>query len=130
MCIKKLLPLIAFFIIADALLFPGEISVIMGKDVRQISPADVKKMYKGAGYEYRLTENKALAKAFYPEYVECSFAEANKGWAIIVFTGAGDSPKELNNDEEVIKFVKNNPKAIGYISSASVPPDIQSLKLR
>jgi ABC-type phosphate transport system substrate-binding protein len=40
-------------------------------------------------------------------------------WSKLVFSGKGNPPKELKNDEEVIQLVSENPAVIGYIDAES-----------
>lgn len=38
-------------------------------------------------------------------------------WSTTIFTGAGIPPKSLAEEKEVVKFVKENPGAIGYVGT-------------
>ena len=40
-------------------------------------------------------------------------------WQKKIFTGKGVPPVELQNDKDVLEFVRSNPGAIGYVSSGA-----------
>lgn len=42
--------------------------------------------------------------------------------------GKGKPPKELSSDADIIKFVAENPGAIGYVDAASVDGSVKVLK--
>lgn len=41
-------------------------------------------------------------------------------WQVAIFSGRDNPPPELSSDAEVIKYVKSNPEAIGYVSASSL----------
>lgn len=49
-------------------------------------------------------------------------------WARQIFTGGAKPPKELENDDAVVKFVASTPGAIGYVDSATKPAGVKVLK--
>lgn len=52
-------------------------------------------------------------------------AQLKAYWSKLVFTGKGTPPKEMNDDQEVLKLVASNPDTIGYISSSSVDSSVK-----
>lgn len=48
-------------------------------------------------------------------------------WAKMVFTGAGQSPKELDNPQDLIDLVTNNPNLIAYTDQSKLPPTVKIL---
>lgn len=52
-------------------------------------------------------------------------AQLKAYWSKLVFTGKGTPPKEMNDDQEVLKLVASNPDTIGYISSAAVDSSVK-----
>ena len=50
-------------------------------------------------------------------------------WQRQIFTGDGVPPPEKNSDEEVIKYVRENTGAIGYVSNTVELKDVKILKL-
>jgi ABC-type phosphate transport system substrate-binding protein len=64
---------------------------------------------------------------FYQELLEKSDLEMKMYWSTTIFTGAGTPPKLLGSDNETLKFVEENPNAIGYVNSASVRSGVKVL---
>ena len=46
-------------------------------------------------------------------------------WSKQIFTGKGTPPKEVSNDNEVIKLVSTNPNLIGYIDASTVNDSVK-----
>ncbi len=59
-------------------------------------------------------------KSFLKEYLSRTPAQYKKYWKKIVFTGKGKAPKTCKTEEDLIEYVKNTKKAIGYIGSGTV----------
>lgn len=59
-------------------------------------------------------------KSFLKEYLSRTPAQYKKYWKKIVFTGKGKAPKAFKTEEDLIEYVKNTEKAIGYIGSDTV----------
>ena len=49
-------------------------------------------------------------------------------WARLVFTASGMPPPELDSNTAIIKWVSNNPDAIGYIEEGAANDSIKVLK--
>lgn len=58
----------------------------------------------------------ACRQAFSEDIMKKSVAAVKSYWQQMVFSGRGVPPPELDNDEEVVKFVLRNPGAVGYVS--------------
>ena len=50
-------------------------------------------------------------------------------WQEIVFSGRGDPPPERASDDDVIRFVRANPNAIGYVSASIALVDVKVVTL-
>ena len=50
-------------------------------------------------------------------------------WQEIVFSGRGDPPPERASDDDIIRFVRANPNAIGYVSSSVQLVDVKVVTL-
>lgn len=51
-------------------------------------------------------------------------------WNSLIFSGRGNPPPELPNDESVLSYVRSNADAIGYVSkSATVSAGVQVLEV-
>ncbi len=57
---------------------------------------------------------------FYRGLVDKSVAEVNAYWARLLFTGRASPPQILEDSQSVLKAVRSNRNAIGYIDSADV----------
>ena len=51
-------------------------------------------------------------------------------WQQRIFSGRAVPPPELQSDTEVVAFVKRNPGAVGYISSAAVLEGVKAVTIR
>lgn len=58
----------------------------------------------------------AVRRKFSSDVLHRSVAAVRNYWQQLIFTGRGLPPPELNNDQEVLKYVARNAGAIGYVS--------------
>lgn len=107
---------------------PGEFQVIVNADNpvtkltrSQVSDMLLKKVTKWEdGQKVIAVDLQADAKireAFSQAIHNKNVAAIKAYWQKKIFTGKGVPPVEKDNDSSVIEFVKNNPGAIGYVSS-------------
>lgn len=105
----------------------AEVQVIANKAIADtpLSKAQVSALYLGATRS--LPSGKAVVivdqesdedvySEFYEKIVQKSPQFMKSHWSGIVFSGRGEPPESLLDDEEVVEFVNSNPKAIGYVS--------------
>lgn len=64
---------------------------------------------------------------FYAKVAGKSAAQMKAHWSKIIFTGRGEPPPQLANDQEVRKRVAENLSAIGYIERAMVDASVRIL---
>ncbi|MFZ6747703.1 hypothetical protein [Undibacterium sp. Ren11W] len=57
---------------------------------------------------------------FYSILVGKELAEINSYWARLMFSGQGSPPRQAENVDEAIEFVKNNKGALAYIDRKKV----------
>lgn len=57
---------------------------------------------------------------FYSTVMTKPMAQIISHWSKLIFTGKGQAPMSLGGDQSIIKFVKDNPSAIGYVDVASI----------
>lgn len=57
---------------------------------------------------------------FYSAVITKPMAQIISHWSKLIFTGKGQAPISLGSDQSIIKFVKDNPSAIGYVNSTSI----------
>ena len=60
-------------------------------------------------------EGSPLRDEFYLRVAGKSPAQLKAFWSKLIFTGRGRPPKSVANSIEVLKLVRENPAAIGYI---------------
>lgn len=133
---KKILILIALTLLAN-LIFATDFAVIINKDNSQVSlsKADVKNIFLGKKTSW--ADGSAISpvvqdggdahSAFLKNIVNKSSSQFNIFWKKALFTGTGTPPKSVSGDAAVIDYIKNNPGAIGYVSSSSVNDGVKTL---
>ena len=62
---------------------------------------------------------------FYKTIVKKDASQLNAYWSRLIFTGKGQPPKVVLDDDEVIELVGSNPEAIGYVSSDAVDTSVK-----
>jgi len=62
---------------------------------------------------------------FYRDLVNKSVAEVNAYWARLLFTGRASPPQVVGDSEAVLKAVRHNTNAIGYMDSADVDASVK-----
>jgi ABC-type phosphate transport system substrate-binding protein len=75
-------------------------------------------------------EDSPVRNEFYAKFTGKSAAQVKAHWSKVIFTGRGNPPKEIGNNDEVKKFLTANPNAIGYIDAAAVDESVRVLKAR
>ncbi len=73
-----------------------------------------------------LKGNSSVRESFTSAVLGKSVSAIKSYWQQFVFSGKGTPPLEKGSDAEVISFVKNNPGAIGYVSSSA---DVSGVKV-
>ncbi|MFY8273197.1 phosphate ABC transporter substrate-binding protein [Pseudoalteromonas sp. SSDWG2] len=127
---KKLLTCIALLVSCSA---AADISVITHPSNNGADEAVVKKLFLGKAKSFNdgsaaspvNQDANAVFDEFNDKVLGKSSSQLNAYWSKLVFTGKGTPPDKLANDQAVIDFVKANPGAIGYVSSASVTADVK-----
>jgi len=60
-------------------------------------------------------EGSAVRDEFYQRMAGKSPAQLKAFWSKLIFTGRGRPPKSLSDSSEILKAVRGNPAAIGYV---------------
>jgi ABC-type phosphate transport system substrate-binding protein len=63
--------------------------------------------------------------AFHEKVTDKNPSQLTAYWSRLVFTGKGQPPKTVMDDDEVKDLVANNPNIIGYIDKASVDGSVK-----
>jgi ABC-type phosphate transport system substrate-binding protein len=66
-------------------------------------------------------EGTAVREAFYRQLTGKTPAQVRAYWARLIFTGSGRPPRQLDTTA-LAKLLDDNPRAIGYVDRAAVPP--------
>lgn len=125
------LSLTLFFLLTSVLSMAADLVVVThpGNGIEKMSKDDVINIYMG---RYRKLANGETAipldlkqppgeKAlFYNILVGKELAEINSYWARLMFSGQGSPPRQAENVDEAIEFVKNNKGALAYIDRKKV----------
>lgn len=68
-----------------------------------------------------------VRETFYQKVTNKSDKQLKAYWAKLVFTGAGEPPKEIASAHELKKLVASNPNTISYVSSSDVDSSLNVL---
>lgn len=66
-----------------------------------------------------------LRATFYKNLTGKNEAQVDAYWATLVFAGRMSPPEKLPDEAAVIKAVKNNPAAIGYVTRQTLPVGVK-----
>jgi ABC-type phosphate transport system substrate-binding protein len=73
-------------------------------------------------------EGSAARNEFYREFTGKSPAQVKALWSKLIFTGRGRPPRALAGDAEVLRALRENPGAIGYVRRSSVTASARILR--
>ena len=125
------LSLCAIFIFAIGSIAMGQTVMIVNQDNPQtsITKAQITNIFLGNSTKWN-NGQKALpidqpksttpGKAFLAKIVGMSEADYKKIWVEKMLSGQAEPLPVKPSDEEIIKFVKENPGAVGYIDNANL----------
>ncbi|WP_077286719.1 hypothetical protein [Cognaticolwellia aestuarii] len=94
----------------------------------KLSRQEVRNLFMGGASEYALTaialppENLTRV-LFNTRVVGLTESRIQSYWAQMKFSGRRQQPKELQSEQSVLDYVKNNHNAVGYLSSAMEIPN-------
>jgi ABC-type phosphate transport system substrate-binding protein len=77
-----------------------------------------------------LHPDSAVRRRFSDDGLKRSVSAVKIYWQQMVFSGRGVPPPELDNDEQVVRYVLRNPGAIGYVSGAANVEGVKVLLVR
>ncbi len=97
--------------------------VVISHPGTTISSSDVKDVFLGdkqfaGGTKLIPVDNLSLQDAFLSKYLDMAKTKYNSAWTKKSFRDGLTAPAMKSGDAEVIDFVKQNPGAVGYVSSA------------
>jgi ABC-type phosphate transport system substrate-binding protein len=73
-------------------------------------------------------EGSATREEFYLKFTGKSPAQVKAFWSKVIFTGRGRPPRALANDAAVVRALRDNPGAIGYVERDAVDATARILR--
>ncbi len=74
------------------------------------------------------SEGRPARDEFYMKLTGKSPAQVKAFWSKLIFTGRGRPPRAVASDAEVIRALRENPAAIGYVQRSSVDSSSRILR--
>ena len=133
------------FALSISLVFPAysdgvDVLVIANSSVEvdSVSSKFLKKVYLGKSKKWEDGEKLvpvSLKKGevhtnFIKEVVKKSISQFNTYWKKKIFTGKGTPPKSFDTEAELVKYIKNTPGSLGYISSTTPHDGVKVLNIK
>jgi ABC-type phosphate transport system substrate-binding protein len=99
-----------------------------------LSPQQVQDIFLGRArtfpngrYALPIDQSSALRADFYQRLTHRPIEQINAYWARIVFTGQSSPPLQVPDDAAVLKTVRENEGAIGYVDRAHVDSFVRAV---
>lgn len=128
--------LVSVFLTSTA--FAASIAVIVHPDnsLNDASKDEIKRLFLSKTDAIKGKKLKAVAQnnsqsiriVFDEDILGKNPSKVKAYWARMVFTASGMPPPELDSNAAIIKWVSENPDAIGYIEDAAVNSSVKVLK--
>jgi ABC-type phosphate transport system substrate-binding protein len=77
-----------------------------------------------------LEAGSSARRRFSDDVLKRSVAAVKNYWQQMVFSGRGVPPPELDDEEQIVRFVLRNPGAIGYVSGGTAIENARVVPLR
>lgn len=108
-----------------------------GNPVTQLTKSEAKNIFlgrkttwaNGRTIEVVVLDGGPAHKAFCADVINKTPSQFSTFWKTALFTGTGTLPKSVVSDAEMVRFVKSNPLAIGYISSGTAPDGVKTVTI-
>ena len=131
---RTLIKLAAALLLVPSLQVAAGVAVVVNPSVSVSATSDdISKLFLGKSNNLNgvsLTpidqeEGSAVKEAFYQSAAKKTPSQLNAYWSRIIFTGKGQPPNAVFDDDEVKEVVAKDPSAIGYIDSGSVDASVK-----
>lgn len=116
----------------------ADVSVIINKsNTNKLDKEEIVKIFLGKSQAFpdgntvipvNLTSSETRSE-FDSNILGRSSSQINAYWSKAIFTGAGNPPKEVTSESELLKLVANNPNVIGYVDSNLVDDSVKVINL-
>ena len=115
----------------------AEIAIIgrMDNEQQQLTVVQVQDIFMGRtrafpGGRFALPfDQMNLREEFYQKLTDRPIAQINSYWACLMFSGQTSPPTKLSDDQSMIKMVRENEGAIGYIDKINADEQIVRILL-
>jgi len=124
--IKKYRVLLGAIFLAHNLAHGETVVITNLKNPEALKPVAIRQIFLGKSQTFPSgtlampVESATSQKDFSEKFLQMTPESLNAYWARLLFTGTAKPLKKLDSDDEVLRFVLNNPNAIGYIDSSKV----------
>ena len=71
------------------------------------------------------TDNSTAHEEFHKNVTEKSASQLKSYWSKMIFSGKGSAPKEVANNNELLKLVAANPTMIGYVDKNALDKSLK-----
>ena len=101
--------------------------------LKAIEPSQLQDLYLGRKRTFEdgnialPIDQAKLRTEFYLKLTNRPIEQINAYWARIMFSGEASPPRILPDDDSVIRAIKENPGAIGYVSKESTNKGVKTL---
>ncbi len=104
-------------------------------DLASLSKSEVRQLYMGntnnaGGYKVTLLdmpEGSTLRKSFYSRVAGKNESQLKSYWARMIFTGRGTPPRQVGGPMEMVRSLKADPHALGYMDEGDLQPGVKVL---
>lgn len=127
----------AAMIFASVQVRANDVKVIASPGIKanMISADEIKKVFlkekislaDGSHVEPVLKKDGSIHQSFVQQYLGRTTDDLQNYYRVLVFTGRGSMPKELNSDEEVVAYVARRKDAIGYVDAQTRTEGVKTL---
>jgi hypothetical protein len=106
----------------------GEVVIVMGLGAAPLSKGQITDIYLGRSNALKpldLPPSNVLRDAFYEKATDRDASQVRAVWSRLIFTGQGQPPKELADDDAIKKAVAADPKMVGYIDRSHLDATVK-----
>jgi len=126
---KKIQYLLAAVLACSALAgHAGELVVIANPAVGPLSKDQVSDLFLGKSQAFNPVDQldgSAAYADFYKKATGREVAQVKATWSRVVFSGKGQTPKQLADSAAVKKAVAEDPKGVGYVDKSAVDASVK-----
>ena len=112
----------------------GTVVIVNASNTAEISTSDIRNIFLAKTKTFSngdpvIPVNKpiddSVRSLFEQNILNKSAAQLKSYWSKLVFTGKAVPPRESETDEDVLKAIRKDPRAIGYIDEANLDETVR-----